>query len=81
MFPWSNANEVLFYMFGIICIKLIFVYLYLSPNTFPKILQKPGGQLKIRLSVHMYQIYGIYIYKLRESVTTLNETLFALKMT
>ena len=38
-------------MLEINCIKLIFSYLY--PNTFPKIQQKLGGQLEIRLSVDM----------------------------
>jgi len=37
-------------MLGINCIRLIFGYLYFSPNTFPKINQKLGGQLEIRLS-------------------------------
>jgi len=38
-------------MLGINCIKLLFGYLYFSSNTFPKIKQKLGGQLEIRLSV------------------------------
>jgi len=38
VFPWLNFNEVLFYMLVINC--HIFGYLYFSPNTFPKILQK-----------------------------------------
>ena len=37
-------------MLGINCIKLIFGYLYFSPNTFPKIKQRLGGQLEIRLN-------------------------------
>ena len=37
VFIWSYFNEVLFYILGINCIKLIFGYLYFSPNTFPKI--------------------------------------------
>jgi len=39
-------------MLGINCIKLIFGYLYFSPNTFPKIKKKLGVQLEIRLSVY-----------------------------
>ena len=38
-------------MLAINCTKLIFGYLYFSPNTFPEIQQKLGGQLEIRLSV------------------------------
>ena len=38
-------------MLEINCIKHIFGYLLFSPNTFPKIWQKLGGQLRIRLSV------------------------------
>jgi len=34
-------------MLGINCIKLIFGYMYFSPNTFPKIYQKLGGQLEL----------------------------------
>ena len=49
LFPSSNFNEVLFYMLGINCIKLLFGYLYFSPNTFPKI--KLGVQLEIHLSI------------------------------
>jgi len=33
------------------CSQLIFGYLYFSPNSFPKIEQKLGGQLESRLSV------------------------------
>jgi len=39
-------------MLGINCIKLTFGYLNFSPKTFPKIQQKLGGQLEIRLSVY-----------------------------
>ena len=38
-------------MSGINCIRLTFVYLYFSPNTFPKIQQNLGDQLEIRLNV------------------------------
>jgi len=38
-------------MLGIKCIKLIIGYLYFSPNTFPKMYQKLGGQFEICLSV------------------------------
>jgi len=38
-------------MLGINCIKLLFGYFFFSSNTFPKIKQKLGGQLEIRLSV------------------------------
>ena len=41
-------------MLAINCLKFIFGYLYVSPNTFPKIQQKLGGQLEIRLSVYIY---------------------------
>jgi len=40
-------------MSGINCIRLTFVYLYFSPNTFPKIQQNLGDQLEIRLSVYL----------------------------
>ena len=58
LFSWSNFNEVLLCMLGINCIKLIFGYLYYSPNNFPKIYKKLGGQLEIRLSVYIY----LFIY-------------------
>jgi len=47
-------------MLGINCIKLIFGYLYLSPNAFPKILQNCGGQLEIRVSVLPYNLLTCY---------------------
>jgi len=48
VFPWSNFNEVLFYILAMNCIKLIFVYLY-SPKSFPKIWKWP---IRIRLIVY-----------------------------
>ena len=51
VFPWSNFNEVLFYILAMNCIKLVSGYLYFSSITFPKIWKYLGGQLEIRLSV------------------------------
>ena len=42
-------------MLGINCIKLICVYLHISPNTVPKIEQKLGGQLDIRVEGEVWK--------------------------
>ena len=51
-------------MLAINCLKFIFGYLYVSPSTFPKIQQKLGGQLEIRLIyVHFIsEWFVIHVY-------------------
>jgi len=58
--PMIKLQWSLLFMLGISCIKLIFGYLYFSPNTFPKIKLKLGD--RIRLSVWLNKIL-IYIRK------------------
>ena len=58
-------------MLGINCIILIFGYSYFSQNTFPKIKQKLGGQLTIRLNVFtcIQFVWHFYIHPINIALT------------